>query len=202
MIKIRLVTNNPTKTVIVPEQKTVRQVLEENNVNYQTAVVALSGMTLAFDELDQPLSDFGVGDETVISALARKNNAAKAKISGSAVVITSDCSVEDLQKVKKYHPEALCLYDENKEPTYAVDIDSDSPGSINMFGATFSAVPDSDGKATITVLLEPGCDRQEVVYDKIGRPLMMLSNFEKTLPDVLAQVAEEDAAIREAISLE
>lgn len=198
MIKVTLITNNPRKTIIVPENKTVRQILEENDINYAMATTAVDGATLAVGEMDETLSDMGLTEKAVISVLANKNNAAKAQIIGSAAVITSDLTPDQIKTVKKYHPEALTLYDEEEEPIFAVDVEEDSTGSINACGAVFGSAVNADGKATITCVIDPALSKEDLL-DKLGRPILKLTELEKNMPDVLDKVKSEVELVKAAI---
>lgn len=202
MIKVTIVTNNPRISDIVSENSTVRQVLEKHNVNYVNASVAMDGFTLALGDLDKTLAQHGITEKTTISALANKDNAAQAIVVGSACVVKSTMTPEEIKQLKKLHPETLVMYDEEtKEPVFALDIDEDAPGSINMNGACFGKATSEDGKATITVVLDPSAeDPMDLVYEKIGKALANLDEMETQIAEVLPSLQEEDRRIRGMIS--
>ena len=200
MIRITLITNNPRKTVIAEETKTVKQILNENDVSYASAATALDGATLSAAEMNQTLSQLGVTERAVISVLAHKDNAMNAVIQGSACVITSALTAEQIKRFKKYHPEWLTLYEED-DPIFAIGYDPEGPGSIDGNGAMFGSAADAEGHATITVMLNPAEeDLEKLVSDRIGRALLKLKDLEEMLVDELADLDAEEAAIRAAIT--
>lgn len=196
MVKVTLITNNPRKTVFVPETKTVKQILDENEVNYGSAATAVDGATLSAGEINMTLAELGVEDKVVISVLAHKDNAAKATINAAACVITSALKPEQIKRYKKYHPEALQLVDEDDEPVFAIDLDEEGPGSINAYGAVFGAATNAEGFATITIVLDPtNEDKKALIADKFGRALMHLADLEEQLLDRLGELDAEEESI-------
>ena len=196
MVKVTLITNNPRKTVFVPETKTVKQILDENEVNYGSAATAVDGATLNAGEINKTLAELGVEDKVVISVLAHKDNAAKATINAAACVITSALKPEQIKRYKKYHPEALQLVDEDDEPVFAIDLDEEGPGSINAYGAVFGAATNAEGFATITIVLDPtNEDKKALIADKFGRALMHLADLEEQLLDRLGELDAEEESI-------
>lgn len=131
---------------------------------------------------------------------------AKIIIAGDAVVVTSAFKLEDLKTIQKYRPKALTLMggEEGKEPVFTVYPADSGEGSINEFGAVFaSATRDEDKFATLTMVM-PGVkadDIKEYVADKIGGALMNLNKLEATLESVIAEIAEEKAAVLESIDI-
>ena len=196
MVKVTLITNNPRKTVFVPETKTVKQILDENEVNYGSAATAVDGATLSAGEINKTLAELGVEDKVVISVLAHKDNAAKATINAAACVITSALKPEQIKRYKKYHPEALQLVDEDDEPVFAIDLDEEGPGSINAYGAVFGAATNAEGYATITIVLDPtNEDKKALIADKFGRALMHLADLEEQLLDKIGELDAEEESI-------
>ena len=197
MIKVTLVSNNPRITDIVPETKTVRQLLEEHDIRYTNASVSVDGFALQLGDLDKTLAQLGLTEKCTISALANKDNAAQAVIAGSACIIKSTLTPEEIKQLKKLHPEALKMVDEEGEAVFAVDIDPESPGSINNYGACFGNATSDDGKATITVLLDPTAENTpDLVYEKLGKALSYLDEMEEQIAEVIPQLAEEEARIK------
>lgn len=130
----------------------------------------------------------------------------KATVVGSAVVITSNVKLEDIKTVKKYDPDKLVLMggEENKEPVFAFGI-TDGPGKVNKFGMEFSATPNAEGKAIVTLMLpaegiEPG-QIKEYIADKIGAQLVLAGKLERQVPDALAAINAERAAVMETITI-
>lgn len=200
MIKVTIVSANPRITDIVPETKTVRQVLEEHDVSYVNANVSMDGFSLQLGDLDKTLAQHGISEKTTISALANKDNAAQAVIVGSSCVIKSTLTPEEIKQLKKLHPEALVMSDEDGEPVFAIDIDETAPGSINNVGACFGSATSADGKATITVVLDPTAENTtDLVYEKLGTALSYLDDMETQIADVIPTLAEEEARVKAMI---
>lgn len=200
MVKVTLITNNPRKVVMAEETKTVKQIMDENDVNYGNASVSIDGGVLNAGEINKSLSDLGVKEKVVISVLAHKDNAASAVIQGSACIVTSGMTAEQIKRYKKFHPEALVMYDEDDEPVFAMSYDEEGPGSIDNNGAVFGAAVDAEGHATITVLLDPTSENlEELVFDKLGRALLNLNDLEEQLLEGIGKLDEEEAAIRAQI---
>jgi len=201
MVRVTLVTNNPRKTILAEETKTIKAILEENGVNYTNAATAVDGATLSAGEINKTLAELGVEEKVVISVLAHKDNAAKAVISGSACVVTSAMTAEQIKRYKKFHPEALVMYDEDDEPVFAIGYNDKTPGSIDNNGAVFGPATDAEGHATITVLLDPTKeDVENDVYEKLGRALLNLNDLEEQLIAGIAKLDEEEASIKAKIT--
>lgn len=128
---------------------------------------------------------------------------AKVKVMGSAVVIESAATVEQLETVQKYRPEVLTLKDADGEPTFMVSVKQGGTGSVGKYGAEFTK--GSNGKATITVLETYEGESDEVleqIADKYGNALQQLNRLEKLLGDELESVEAERDAIKRSITIQ
>lgn len=131
---------------------------------------------------------------------------AKIVIAGDAIVITSSMKLEDLLTIAKYRPEALVLKggEDNKEKLFCISANKRGDGDINKYGATFGSESHDNAKlATITLALcntDEG-DVVERVADAIGSAITNLNALEKTLPEVLEQIANEKAAVMDTITV-
>lgn len=130
---------------------------------------------------------------------------AKITIAGDAVVVTSAMKLEDLKTIAKYRPEALTLKggEDGKEPIFAISVVRGS-GEINKYGATFGSESHDDEKlATITMSagFSGETDIKEFVADQIGSAIIKLSELEDKLPEVLADIRSEKAAVLSSISV-
>lgn len=201
MVKVTLITNNPRKVVFAEETKTVKEILDENSISYSNAATAVDGGTLGAGEINKTLEQLGVKEKVVISVLAHKDNAVKAVIHGSACIITSAMTPEQIQRYKKFHPESLTMYDEDDDPVYALSFTEDGPGSIDNNGAIYSVATDAEGHATITVVLDPANeDKEALVFDELGRALANLDELETNLLNNIGDLDEEEANIRAKIT--
>lgn len=201
MIKISLVTNNGKKDVFANEDATLREVLNENRVNYSVCPIQLDGFTLKPGELDKTFADHGITESCYLSAVVKADNAAKVTIVGEAAVVTSALKLEDIKTAKKFRPDALKLV-EDKEITYMIDYTTRSSGSINNVGATFSDVTDAEGHATITMCVTREGDMKEYVQDKIGLALLKLKKIEDNFAAALEGINADKAAIAALVDVQ
>lgn len=134
------------------------------------------------------------------------SNMAKITVVGDAIVITSAKSLEDIQKLEKYRPKALKLFeaDENgkKEEAFRVCTVKEG-GSISRHGAAFgSATRDEQGLATITMTIPQGVeDAQEYALEKIGTAIISLNKVEAQFDAALADIESDVAAVKAAITV-
>ena len=102
-------------------------------------------------------------------------------VAGCACVITSLLTYEEIERFKRLHPEELFLKDEFGDAVFAIDV-SDSTGLLIKGRAEYSRMTSADGKATITVLLDPEIeDREDAVRKSICPCLNGLNALEKQL---------------------
>lgn len=201
MVKITLITNNPKEVDIVNERMTVRDFLEKHNVNYGIASTSIDGCPLDTVGLDTSFAEHGVTEKAIISCLPNKDNGVQAVIVGSTCVIKSELTPEQIDRVKKLEPDLLVLKDDNGEPIFAVDIDHEGPGSINSVGACFGNAASSDGKATITILIDPQVeDTEEFVFDHIGHELNMLDYAERSILSNLPAIEDRKNRVMQMIT--
>ena len=126
----------------------------------------------------------------------------KTTVTGSAIVVTSDLKLEDLNKLTKFRPEALVLRDENHDPVFAIAVTAGN-GSLNEFGATFSnEVTDDAGHATLTLIRHGVAENVRLaVADKIGPYLLKLNKLEENLKGILDEVDRERAQMLDCIEV-
>lgn len=201
MVKITLITNNPREVDIVPETMTVREFLENHNVNYGVGSTSIDGVAIGTEGLDSTFMQHHVSERAIVSCLPNKDNGAQAIVMGSSCVIKSSLTPEQIKRIKKFHPDALMMYDENNEPVFKMDIDDERPGSINNYGVCFGSAMSSDGKATVTVVLDPQAENpSELVYEKLGRALLYLRDMESQLEEAMPEMTAEENEIRSMIT--
>lgn len=201
MVKITLITNNPREVDIVPETMTIREFLESHDVNYGIGSTSLDGVTINTEGLDKSFLAHHVTERAIVTCLANKDNGAQAIVMGSSCVVKSALTPEQIERIKKFHPDALKMYDENDELAFRIDINQATPGSINEYGVCFGSGKSSDGKATVTVLLDPQVENPaELVYEKLGRALMYLKEMESQLEEAMPEMTAEENEIRRMIT--
>lgn len=127
----------------------------------------------------------------------------KVIIAGQAIVINSELKFEDIQKIKKYRPEALTLYEgegAEREPVFMIGT---GEASINKYGVTFAGATRDDAKqATLTITTNyAGDDIKGFVADELGSAIIKLGKLEEQLPAVLAEIDAQVAAIQANITI-
>lgn len=127
---------------------------------------------------------------------------AKIIIAGDAMVVESSATLEQIKTLEKYRPEALCLYDENKNVKFKVGTTTGN-GTINGYGASFgSNSKNADPKASITMMMPAGTvDAQKYAEETIGAAILRLNEVEEQFAGALSEVTGELEAIRANITL-
>lgn len=201
MIKVTIVANGGRKSVMAQENETVKQTLEKNDATIGNASVSIDGAVLGAGQINKSYSELGVNDHCVVSVMANKEGAAKATIVGSAAVIASQLTPEQIQRFEQWHPELLTMVDEADDPVYGIAYDENGPGSINANGAVFGSATDAEGHATITVVLDPTSENlEDLVYNKLGGALLKLKELEDSLLEKVGMLDEEETVIRSQIT--
>lgn len=75
IVNVKVGTNLNRTTVAVTSDKTVRNILEEQDINYATTTIFLDGATLQPGDMDKSLDDFNIGDSCYIIASQKTENA-------------------------------------------------------------------------------------------------------------------------------
>ena len=75
MVKVLVGTSTEKQNVVVPESKTLKETLQENNVDYSVAQVYLDGATLNSGELEKTFEDFDIKEECMLIAVVKQANA-------------------------------------------------------------------------------------------------------------------------------
>ncbi len=123
----------------------------------------------------------------------------RALLVGSACIVFSTLTPEEIKLFATFRPEALEMKDpDSGETFFHIEIDEEGPGSLNEDCAVFSDIPTEDGKATITILIDPGAKehRRELVESKLGSAMARLNFLEEKLREQLPEVKAEQDTIR------
>lgn len=75
MLNITVGTNTTRKTVMVAEDTTLRQCLEENGVNYSAGQTSLDGCVLQPGDMDKSFSDMGITEKAYLVVVQKLDNA-------------------------------------------------------------------------------------------------------------------------------
>ena len=76
MIKVTIGNNVTRKSVIVDENQTLRQTLEENGIDYSRGVMHLDGSSLQPGDLSKTFADLGITDKCFLLNVVKTDNAA------------------------------------------------------------------------------------------------------------------------------
>lgn len=75
MIRVQVGNNLDRKTVIVDSDVTLRNVLEENGVDYYRFQMNLDGAMLRPGDFDKTFADFGITEKCFLLAVQKADNA-------------------------------------------------------------------------------------------------------------------------------
>ena len=126
----------------------------------------------------------------------------KVIVAGCACVVFSELTPEKIERFKRYQPDALTMCDEsNPENTFTMDID-DGPGKLEDSTAVFSRTKSVEGKATITILLDPEEeDKPAMVQQNLGPALLRLRELEAALLTRMDGLAEAEKKVTAMLTL-
>ncbi len=74
MIQVTIGTNTNRTKVNVDPNRTLRSVLEENEVNYSVAAVHLDGVSLKPGDMDKTFADLGITESCYLIAVIKADN--------------------------------------------------------------------------------------------------------------------------------
>lgn len=200
--------NTHRETITIDSSTTLMDALKQQGIDPNVGTVALNGSTLQRSELSKTFDDFGITDSCFLIASVKADNAAEVKVIGSAVVISSTMTPDQLATLKKYRPDSLVLTEGDgaaKKTLYAIGVagDGDVNGSFNAKGAIFSRRTNAAGKATITIPIPAEVSNTKGwAVDTLGVALLHLNKLEEGLTGKLEEVATEKKAVEDAISAE
>jgi hypothetical protein len=75
MIKVTIGTNTNRKAVNVDPNRTIKSVLDEQNVNYATGILQLDGATLQPGEINKTFADFNITESCYLISVVKADNA-------------------------------------------------------------------------------------------------------------------------------
>ena len=75
MIQVRLSTNTERKTITVDPETSIRNVLEDNNIDYSRTPIYLDGAPLEAGSMDKTFADYNIAEHCVLTAIVKTNNA-------------------------------------------------------------------------------------------------------------------------------
>ena len=109
---------------------------------------------------------------------------ANIKVIGDAMIVTSAIKMEDIKLLQRLDPDSLVARDKDDEPVYAV-FTGDS-GFMENTGIRFTGA-DSNGFATVTILLPPAsqAQREEFIKENYAMAITALQAMEELLIEYL-----------------
>lgn len=121
---------------------------------------------------------------------------ARAMVIGSACVVFSELTPEEIHRFELYKPEALKMTDmNNPEDMFTLSMD-DGPGHLEDTEAVYSRTKSADGKATMTILLDPAAENKlEFVQQLIGHRLARLQRLEEKLVECKDELTEMEEKV-------
>lgn len=75
MIQVTIGTNTQRKKITVSPAETLREVLEENEINYEVGTMHLDGAALGPGDLDKTFNDFGITEKCYLLSVVKAENA-------------------------------------------------------------------------------------------------------------------------------
>lgn len=205
MINVTIGNNLNRRNVLIPEDTTIREALEQNQIDYSIGMTSLDGATLTPGQMDKTFAELGITDRCYLLNVVKADNAAVIKVVGGAVVVESAYPLETLKKVLKFRgSDALTLYKgegANKTPVFGVCCAKSGHGKINANGAEFGTATTADGKAVITMTLPEGADGQKFAEENIGVAIIRLNEVEAKVDGLVSDVDQEQATVRESIQV-
>ena len=75
IVNVKIGTNLNRETISVTSDKTIRELLEQQGINYATTTIFLDGDTVRAGDMDKSLDDFGIADTCYIIASQKTENA-------------------------------------------------------------------------------------------------------------------------------
>lgn len=75
IINVKIGTNLNRETISVTSDKTIRQLLEQQGINYATTTIFLDGDTVRAGDMDKTLDEFNITETCYIIASQKTENA-------------------------------------------------------------------------------------------------------------------------------
>ena len=122
-------------------------------------------------------------------------------ITGSAIVLKSDLTLDTIKKLKKYDPSALKIQDEKERLLFKVDVAAEGNGSVCEKAIFFAPVThDAKKKATVTMSIPDSVtNAAEYAADLLGSSFNALEGLEDTMSAAAVEVDAKKAAMLEKI---
>lgn len=208
IISVTVRNNVTSKTVTTPSTTSIRQIFEDNGVEYTSGVVSLDGASLPAGSMDKSLEELGItADHCYLMVTVKADNAsdepAKIVIIGETVHVISSQKLEDIKLLEKYRPNALILTDgegSDKREVFHVFTGGRDGGSIARNGIIFSTATTAEGFAVVTMTAPEGTDDvKSWAEGEIGVAILNLRKVEAQFASAIDDVKAEKAAVAATI---
>ena len=200
MIKVNLRTTAETaKVLFASERESVQDILSANGIAQPSEVlVRMDSSRFSLDNVNVPIRELMNNGEVCVDVTVSaepQEEAAESLILpfpetgriirfGCAALVVSAFSPDELKQIKARFPEALQLKDDAGHSVFNIDICDDGPGHLDDDHAVFSTVRSGNGKATITVLIDPDADDKTATLRKtVGDGVERLLCLEAQIAD-------------------
>ena len=204
MINVIIGNNVSRKNVIIDENTTLRQALEQNEIDYARGMTSLDGVTLKAGDMDKTFADLGVTEKCYLLNVVKADNAAQIKIMGNVAFVESGLDLADVKKLAKYRKEALSLFKGDgaeKQETFKVGTGA-GDGSIGQYGVSFGTGTTTEGKALVALRIpDDVADKKKWVKDVVGASILKLNEVERQFESANADIDRELAEIDRNITV-
>ncbi len=75
MIRVTIGTNTNRRSITVDPNRTIKSVLDEQDINYTTGTLHLDGATLQPGEINKTFTDFGITESCYLISVVKADNA-------------------------------------------------------------------------------------------------------------------------------
>ena len=75
MIRVTLGTNTDRSNILVDPNKTIKEVLEANNISYSVSSLTLDGATLKAGDINKTFAEMGITESCFLIVVAKAENA-------------------------------------------------------------------------------------------------------------------------------
>ena len=75
IVNVKIGTNMNRETISVTSDKTIRELLDQQGINYATTTIFLDGDTIHAGDMDKTLDEFNIADTCYIIASQKTENA-------------------------------------------------------------------------------------------------------------------------------
>lgn len=126
-------------------------------------------------------------------------------ITGSAIVLKSELTLDTIQKLAKYRPSALERRDDKERLVFKVAVAAEGNGSINDKAVFFAPIThDPDKKATVTLQIPESVkgDVKEYAADLLAAAFNGLNDMEGSMLRASSAVDSAKAEMLEAITVQ